>query len=357
MHRKVSAILLAGLKQFHICVQFEDTDDAPSLRVVQSPAGLEVRFGGGEIVFVDTAQLEGTGLDIQALKECHPTLRRVDEYFVYTIQLEFSTFEYLAGSDTSAAPLSLEFSATHLLPLVCKNCDGVIVSALDVSKISCKPLPSEHWIDLADLWVCHPDPESINKPFGVPLEPIPAMGDMILVSKEHFLISQSNLNLQSRTHSVFTTVRCSDCNSVVGSGNEKEIKLMKRFIGMQSNVLNTFYSTEACLCETMLEFCQVNNQRRFVFDTFDGCESIALTILETTALLWLEDRKGWLSARRGIRVIVEDFKEDSQYHSINISQKEFKVMKNVIDKRLHALPTSFSTIAGKNIIFLQRFSI
>ncbi|KAI8888384.1 hypothetical protein K501DRAFT_173388 [Backusella circina FSU 941] len=112
--------------------------------------------------------------------------------------------------------------------LACFHCHQDLIN--DVS-YQIKDLPSEHWYELVECWICHEEkPEEHRER----LRPILAKEDLLLVGTTYFLLHPRNLiagtikddtivagrvNWNRGTMTKWIAINCSECHQPLGEGN------------------------------------------------------------------------------------------------------------------------------------------
>ncbi|KAI7904890.1 ubiquitin-conjugating enzyme E2-binding protein [Cokeromyces recurvatus] len=138
----------------------------------------------------------------------------------------------------------------------CKHCSQVLVDASTDFKI--KDLPSEHWYELIECWICH---ETKPEEHRTRMKPILSRADVILVGTTYFLIHPENIkadsievdpivakrvNWERGTLTKWIAINCSYCKNAIGEGqycienNEEQllaVKLYKYCIQLQPTLV------------------------------------------------------------------------------------------------------------------------
>lgn len=84
--------------------------------------------------------------------------------------------------------LLLEGAATSRKEIHCQHCDASILNNSVDYKV--KDLPSEHWYELVECWICH---ETKPEEHQARMRPILARPNLLLVGTSYFLIHPDNL--------------------------------------------------------------------------------------------------------------------------------------------------------------------
>ncbi|KAI7896441.1 ubiquitin-conjugating enzyme E2-binding protein [Mucor mucedo] len=124
--------------------------------------------------------------------------------------------------------LLLGGAATCKKEIHCQHCDASILDNSVEYKI--KDLPSEHWYELVECWICH---ETKPEEHQARMRPILARPNLLLVGTSYFLIHPDNLlkdsvqvdkmvldrtNWDRGTFTKWIAVNCSKCKNVIGEG-------------------------------------------------------------------------------------------------------------------------------------------
>lgn len=166
--------------------------------------------------------------------------------------------------------------------LQCKNCKLCILKSNEsLSSLQIKALPSEYWIELSDLWVCH-DPQSFQH---FPRVPLKAKENHCLVSTTYIMIpetmiEQENIQIkpieeENRSNSrEFDPIYCSKCSSLIGLSNSYHlnkktnknnenslisIKLFKYAIDDSFSNIFSSYNLEYKIAEDILALTQARS--------------------------------------------------------------------------------------------------
>ncbi|KAI8341174.1 HECT-like ubiquitin-conjugating enzyme-binding-domain-containing protein [Chlamydoabsidia padenii] len=110
----------------------------------------------------------------------------------------------------------------------CRHCHHDLVNKNSTS-FQCKNLPSEHWYELVECWICH---EAKPEEHQSRMRPILAKPEVLLVGSFYFLVHSSDLDpiieldkeiankvdWNRGTMTKWISVNCGDCGKVVGEG-------------------------------------------------------------------------------------------------------------------------------------------
>ncbi|KAG2231749.1 HECT-like ubiquitin-conjugating enzyme-binding-domain-containing protein [Thamnidium elegans] len=136
--------------------------------------------------------------------------------------------------------LLLGGNSTSKKGIHCQNCQVSLLD--DAIDYKIKDLPSEHWYELVECWICH---ETKPEEHQARMRPILARPNALLVGTSYFLIHPDNIvkdiiepdvivsnrtNWDRGTFTKWIAVNCSSCHHVVGEGqyckeNEKMVLL------------------------------------------------------------------------------------------------------------------------------------
>lgn len=163
----------------------------------------------------------------------------------------------------AAFPLSSEF---RIEKVACRSCTG---SVLHCSEMKIKPLPSEHWLEMADLWICHPTDDA--KQYGIEFEPIQARQGMLLVGRDHLLVSPNDV----------PSPHCFSCNALLGTQEDDGgIRLLKHCLVSLPHDTFHHYTFEACFCEQLLEYAGAHNVYRFTITDPSSTQTVSITLFD-----------------------------------------------------------------------------
>ncbi|KAI7872150.1 HECT-like ubiquitin-conjugating enzyme-binding-domain-containing protein [Spinellus fusiger] len=127
--------------------------------------------------------------------------------------------------------------------LDCHHCHAPLLKAEDARvPFKHKDLPSEHWYELVECWICH---ETKPEEHKARMKPILAKPDVFLVGATYFLVHVDNLvqgctamdphvaskiNWDSGTFTKWIAIQCTHCNAPLGEGHyeqHKEAKVLR----------------------------------------------------------------------------------------------------------------------------------
>ncbi|KAI9023028.1 HECT-like ubiquitin-conjugating enzyme-binding-domain-containing protein [Phycomyces nitens] len=113
----------------------------------------------------------------------------------------------------------------------CSHCSTALVNAQDAKvPFKHKDMPSEHWYELVECWICH---ETKPEEHRARMKPILARPDVLLVGSTYYLVHADNLtpdslvidhdvaskiNWDNGTYTKWITVNCSNCAMPLGEG-------------------------------------------------------------------------------------------------------------------------------------------
>ncbi|KAI9318373.1 HECT-like ubiquitin-conjugating enzyme-binding-domain-containing protein [Dichotomocladium elegans] len=108
---------------------------------------------------------------------------------------------------------------------VCRVCDALLV---DTASFKFKPLPSEHWYELVECWICH---ESKPEEHRARMQPISAQPKMLLAGTTYLLVHPGDVageSIEMDKHAAsqlkwamsrqWIPVHCVKCNGDIGEG-------------------------------------------------------------------------------------------------------------------------------------------
>ncbi|KAL0096102.1 HECT-like ubiquitin-conjugating enzyme-binding-domain-containing protein [Phycomyces blakesleeanus] len=113
----------------------------------------------------------------------------------------------------------------------CNHCSCPLVRAQDSkAPFRHKDMPSEHWYELVECWICH---ETKPEEHRARMKPILAKPDVLLVGSTYYLVHSDNLtpdslvvdrdvaskiNWDNGTYTKWITVNCTSCSMPLGEG-------------------------------------------------------------------------------------------------------------------------------------------
>ncbi|CAO3613054.1 unnamed protein product [Cunninghamella blakesleeana] len=135
----------------------------------------------------------------------------------------------------------------NIQSLNCRHCKQPLINlkTKDGIPFKCKDLPSEHWYELVECWICH---EAKPEEHRARMRPIFAKQSVLLVGTYYFLIhindflSNDTLKLDNEvanqvnwdrgTTTKWIPINCGKCGKVLGEGhyerqNDKDLNLME----------------------------------------------------------------------------------------------------------------------------------
>ncbi|KAI8391356.1 HECT-like ubiquitin-conjugating enzyme-binding-domain-containing protein [Radiomyces spectabilis] len=204
----------------------------------------------------------------------------------------------LTKSSSYASPDSEEWwpakEVRHFQHMNCRNCANRLLQTS--SSFQCKDLPSEHWYELVECWICH---ETKPEEHRARMQPILARPDALLVGSTYFLVHPDNIisdavvvdkPLASRvkwdrgTMSKWIMFNCNQCGHPIGEGQyeqrDEEIKLLAaKFFKYCVSILPslkyqpTFIDFFVC---DLLEAAKVHATHRFIIQGRNSSQIYAL---------------------------------------------------------------------------------
>ncbi|KMS94420.1 hypothetical protein BVRB_021590, partial [Beta vulgaris subsp. vulgaris] len=139
--------------------------------------------------------------------------------------------------------------------LLCRSCARVIADLSRVQKVL--PLPSEHWMEMSELWVCDPHTMSnIERPYGLPSERLDesAIGNVMLVGVRELLVPAD----------VFVGKLKCECGCELGEEVPNGYRLWKRSIRVTNEPLFTYYTIDVDAVANILQHC--HSQSRYMIE-------------------------------------------------------------------------------------------
>jgi hypothetical protein len=277
----------------------------------------------------------------------------------------------------SGCPVSSEFVPEKLFPIVCRRCATVFIRRVD----KCLPLPSEQWIELSELWVCHPLPHehpNHHKPYGLEIKPIQARPGAVLVGKEYFQVHEDDC--QSLKSIAGGILICEECEAPIGTKDDFGFRLLKFELASGAQVrLERLYTVERCVAEQLIDSQANKNKCRllltsselFQFDDLQrDCDSdqlsgiisdfaICLTLFDWNISIWSSDwpNREMIPAVKVFFKIVDDFdtSDYSLYSPTPMSKRALVELRKSLEQNQYYLPKSLQQISGKQISYLCRF--
>ncbi|KAI9483706.1 MAG: HECT-like ubiquitin-conjugating enzyme-binding-domain-containing protein [Benjaminiella poitrasii] len=232
--------------------------------------------------------------------------------------------------------------------ICCKHCDQALIDASVDYKI--KDLPSEHWYELVECWICH---ETKPEEHRSRMRPILARANLLLVGTTYFLIHPENIvtdsievdtivanrvNWDRGTLTKWIAVNCSNCKNSIGEGqycienDEKQllaVKLYKFCIRVQPTLSEQPTFTDFFVSD-LVNIAKIHATHRFLIQ---GQQS-----QQTYVLIWLfnwdtniiynngyseQNEEHTLRRERVIKVIYLDCTKEDEH-----SQKYLKLWLN-----------------------------
>jgi hypothetical protein len=253
-------------------------------------------------------------------------------------------------------PWSAELQARRLLPLRCRDCQAVVVSLND---LKCLPLPSSHWLELSELWICHPNDSDTQ--YGVKFESLEAKEGMILVGKEFLLIDKGLSVCSDLVESSEHGLTCSKCQNVLGVSSEENQGFRLAKYAVMSPAL-TPYTLENCVAEMIFDFASCSNCYHVFISPLDALQrdhSLCLTIINAKvevcfdsswrlqpAIKVLYTRKHLESAR--------NWAANKHARLISLDRRRVKELFTVLSDWNLLIPKDFSEIKGMKVAYLKR---
>lgn len=240
------------------------------------------------------------------------------------IVVKFSMDVLQNGADLphSVIPASTEFFAQKILPLSCRKCKNTIIS--DGSICKSMALPSEHWLELAELWICHPI-EGENQAYGVDFKIIKSQAGKLLVSKEYYLVHQSDCTKGSLVDRE-SLLECAKCLNLIGaiSKEEEGYRLFKYALCSKGGIIDEIYTPERCAVEQMMEARSSHRQHRFIlYDILQKRDwKLQITVFDWDIALW---NSSWneFRCKGAIKVLFKKLFDASDEKSTSFSEKAY----------------------------------
>lgn len=189
------------------------------------------------------------------------------------------------GETTLSLPVTLDIKRTADLDLpsanelklnrhlLCRQCRCALADLNEAKRVL--PMPSEHWMELSELWVC--DPHSLKKvdnPYGIPSQPLHqvALDGRVLVGGSYLILPSSVT--KGTVRQVVTdssSIQCSSCSFLLGTMVDGGYRLWKRCILASDEVSATteidfvfkFYSPLTSATKKLLDTSQARSSFRF----------------------------------------------------------------------------------------------
>ncbi|KAI8368678.1 ubiquitin-conjugating enzyme E2-binding protein [Choanephora cucurbitarum] len=215
---------LSNINVLRACISVDSTCDvARTLQVKDSQLKLN------DTVVADLSQVN-TSVSTQNLVVAQPMTDSTDSLTPWEIKLSLVDTQ----KRSQQAELKEWWSAKDLGEterMVCQHCNQYLI---DAAKYQFKDLPSEHWYELVECWICH---ETKPEEHKSRMRPILARPNVILVGTTYVLLHAQNilsdaiqpnkaiLAKQDWTKGTFTkwvAIHCSACDHVVGEGQYNE---------------------------------------------------------------------------------------------------------------------------------------
>ncbi|SPQ94945.1 unnamed protein product (mitochondrion) [Plasmodiophora brassicae] len=163
-------------------------------------------------------------------------------------------------------PSAVEMRVSGRL-LHCRACHGVLA---DLSRLSCAmPLPTEHWMETAELWVCDPQTMStIERPYGLPDRPVDERvdADRALVGLRDIIVPHNAIEQGGSIAAAGDSARiiCAQCGCHVGTSVEGGIRFWKRSLVASDEMAGgpsafSWYGNETDVTSLILQKCQARS--------------------------------------------------------------------------------------------------
>ncbi|OZJ03290.1 hypothetical protein BZG36_03751 [Bifiguratus adelaidae] len=142
----------------------------------------------------------------------------------FDITVPLNDTSTLAHSSSADPPLSYK-ECKRLSQLYCRSCSTALIKP--ETEFICKPLPSEHWLELIECWMCH---DKHADDYEERIQEIGARKGHLLVGKEYLLLHPSDILPETvrnphveefrktRSFRKWFPVQCSHCGSLLGEG-------------------------------------------------------------------------------------------------------------------------------------------
>ncbi|KAI8084936.1 ubiquitin-conjugating enzyme E2-binding protein [Halteromyces radiatus] len=226
--------------------------------------------------------------------------------------------------------------------LQCRHCAQILVENKNNNLSRCKDLPSEHWYELVECWICH---ETKPEEHQARMRPILAQHGTLLVGSFYFLIHVNDLvplsikldqelanqiNWERGTMTKWISINCNTCGKVIGEGlyecqkdqelNMLALKLYKYCLTIQPNPpeLPDFMNF---VVGDMVDAAKVHATHRFVIQGKKSSRVYALVWLfnwDTTFIYndgfkdEVDDMTGKIDFQRGMKILYMNTKDDDQ---------------------------------------------
>jgi len=292
------------------------------------------------------------------------TLPRIDRYNdLYVITLTFSSsIDHLIDTLSNVFPLSYESDINFLNLIQCKKCQCQISIGSFLKSFT---MPCEGWIDLYDLWICHPLPDNhpmAKTPYGVSPDPIKAQESVVFIGQDHLLCHLKDLDVGLRDF----MVTCKNCDCALGTyfpddGDDYEVRLFKYHI-QSENPECPFrnYTFENTVCERMIHLAKTANMYRFRLCDIGMKKIIYLTLFDWNIRVYNSDSS--LETVAKVLFHGEDSEKTNSaevhsYYDLQYSLKDIKSLWNILIRSFKKQPIFHKYVLGSKISYLRRLSL
>jgi len=184
------------------------------------------------------------------------------------------------------------------MSLTCLSCGKQLCQG---SIIDARPLPSEYWLELSDLWFCT---EHLAKTFAFPMHEVQSRPNTIFSGKTHILINKENLLPNAFQYQYsnddddyqWVNLKCSECKSELGKiltdtrrpKQSTEVQLWKHALSTPSNILR-HYSVLTNFVESIVSLVENKNKRRFWVTDYGMTIAFRISVLNVSGFIRSSD--------------------------------------------------------------------
>ncbi|EIW69056.1 hypothetical protein TREMEDRAFT_62784 [Tremella mesenterica DSM 1558] len=153
--------------------------------------------------------------------------------------------------------------------LACASCQCDLADLSDITLEGYKDLPSEHWAEMLDVWMCHQDPswtsqlaEKTNDGFWPTLKTVLVGGSYLLVHRDHVDLKILTAEKSSAEQGWFS-LNCT-CGAVLGKQREKDGRPGEGTVRFDKWALPLQHPLSAYIISDMLALAQAHASYRFI---------------------------------------------------------------------------------------------
>jgi hypothetical protein len=198
---QIDRVLLFHSCTFAMPTSCSSTLEAPSFLIEKLPHIRRVHVSHWVDSGSEASVLECARNDVMIHRRGHASFRvlldcHIDHEKCHRVQNK----EYT----TCTLPLTLDLTRENDLDLPsanelksnrnlhCRKCRCELVNISGANRVL--PMPSEHWMELSELWICDPHTlKQMDKPYGLPQQPLDssAIVDTVLVGASYLIVPKS----------------------------------------------------------------------------------------------------------------------------------------------------------------------